>query len=152
MKRLPFLLFFLLVAGALWAHDMRLAHYVVHVEDERIVCDVKLDIEDFQEALNAELDPNTAMAFLQEHLVFEFDGEQVTTALERYQASTEWVEIRLVLETNNRQPMELAIFNDILSEEVSGHDNLMRFVLHDRARIFRLNKKRQQVSFSYKKR
>lgn len=132
-----------------YAHDMRLAHYIVHVEEGKIICDAKIDLEDLESVLNSKIDEQVATSFLAHHLTFHFDGQPIVTEVVSLERTKNWIKIRMRLDTQNTSPERLEVFNDILSEEVDGHDNLMRFVFHDKTRTFRLNNKRKKVSFYY---
>ena len=138
-------------ASTVGGHNTRLAHYVVQVDGERVVCEAKIDLEDLEGVMDDKLNPEGLDSFLQDHLTFQFDGVTVPTELLHMEKTRDWVEIRLSLHTSNINPTDVTVFNSILSEEIEIHDNLMRFIFHDRTRIFRLNKERQQISFSYKK-
>lgn len=140
------LMFFCSIA---MSHDTRLAHFFTYVKDGKMICEAKIDREDIVKVLEAEITSNVLSDYLKDHLSFHFDGEKLEIELAKLEISEDWIKINLNLNTSNTQPSEIEIFNDVLSEEIKGHDNLMRFILHDRKRIFRLNKEKQQTSFSY---
>ena len=142
---------FLYTVVALSSHDMRMAHYFVYVEDGKVYCDVKIDVEDLEKVLAAEANQQSVNSFLTPNLSFHFDGQDVKTELFAFEKSKNWVDFRLALITSNINPFQVEVSNTVLSEEIEGHDNLMRFIFHGHKRIFRLNKNRKQISFSYKR-
>ena len=151
LKRTTLTLLLICMASALMSHDMRMAHYFVYVEDEKVYCDAKIDLEDLEKALASEADQQNISSFLAKNLSFHFDGKDVRAELLTFERNRNWVEFKLALNTANTTPIQVEIFNSVLSEEIAGHDNLMRFIFHGHKRIFRLNKNRQQISFSYKR-
>lgn len=151
MGRLLICFSLLLTTLSTWGHDMRLAQYVIYVHQDQIICDIRIDLEDFKNAMHTDIDEEEVGRFIGQHLKFSFDRKEIVTQLIGFETSTDWIELSLSLETSNHSPHQVEIFNNILSEEIEGHDNLMRFVLRGKTRIFRLNKNRQQISFSYNK-
>lgn len=141
---------FVMLSWSLQGHDVRMAHYFFYVESAQVWCDAKIDKEDLMAVLGAAPSQTEMYDYLSRHLSIQFDGENINTSLTQLTLTDEWIEVRLSLKTVNTAPNDVIIFNDILSHEIHQHDNLMRFIFHGRKRFFRLNKERQQVSFTYK--
>lgn len=142
----------------LHAHDPKMAHYTVHVSDNQMYCDIRMAKEDFAVSMDtagidgersaASMNPPTATV-LQEHLSFTFNGDLVPFSTVYMKQTAHWVHIRLLLQSPVLNPESVEIFNNLLLANESEHDNIMRFLFHDRTRVFRLNKNRQHVRFTY---
>lgn len=144
---LVFLLFALTLSVS--GHDMRMAQFTVHVEKGQLICDSRIDKEDFENAIDGEVSQEEVERYLKSHLVFKFNESDVDFSLLSYELKKNVIAVRFSMKTSNYNPTEIEVMNTVLLEEVDGHDNIMRFVLHDKTRTFRFTEKRKTISFNY---
>ncbi len=144
---LGFLLFALSLSVS--AHDMRMAQFTVHVENGQLMCDSRIDKEDFENAIDGEISHEEVERYLKSHLAFKFNESDVGFSVQSYELKKNVIAVRFSLKTNNYNPTEIEVMNTVLLKEVDGHDNIMRFVLHDKTRTFRFTEKRKTISFNY---
>lgn len=149
MYKIIFASFLLILSLSAISHDIRLAQFTIHVEEGQLVCDGRIDKEDFQKVLGDDLSQKRIKSYLENHLTFSFNSSDISFKLVSYELSKNWFSIRFELETTNHNPKDVEVTNTILSEEIEGHDNIMRFALHDKTRSFRLNEDRKIISFNY---
>lgn len=141
-----FLLIFSLSAES---HDMRMAQFTVYIEDGQMICEGRIDREDFQSVLGDDLSNQMVEGYLRKHLNFKFNATNVDFTSVSYELKKKVISIRFALETTNYDPQNVEIFNTILLAEIEDQDNIMRFALHDKTRTFRFNEKRKTISFNY---
>ena len=149
MHKVIFSIIALLWTFSSLGHDIRMAHYTVHVADEKVLCDARIDIHDFRLANDTFQNDCDLNEYFKDHLSFNFDGQPIELRTVNHTISENWIKVRFELQTSTRQPDKIDVFNDLLTSKVNGHDNIMRFLFHGRTRVFRLNENRQQISFKY---
>lgn len=131
-------------------HDMKLSQFTVHIKAGQLMCDGRIDKEDLQAALGGSLSPQKVENYLRDHLRLKFDGTDVSLEAITFEISKNWVSVHFGLKAIMHKPASIEVLNTVLIAEVEDQDNIMRFILHDNPRTFRLNEKRKIISFNYK--
>ena len=149
MTRLLITFFFLIVVQNVQSHDIKMAQFTIHVESNKLMCDGRIDKDDLQAVLGECFTEEDVEVYLRDHLSFKFNDREVSFGLILITHSKNWTSIRFGLETDNHIPKSVEVSNSILTADVEGQDNIMRFKLHDKSRTFRFNKERVNISFNY---
>lgn len=149
MRKITFTIALLFSLFLVHGHDFRIAHYTIHRIDSTIFCDVRIDLDDFKNAAGAHLHQGKLKRFMKKYLMFTFNDDSIAISQVAHEVTDEWIKIRKTLDTDIINPGKVDVYNDLLIGKVEDHDNVIRFLFHDRTWVFRLNEKRHQISFSY---
>ncbi len=132
-------------------HDHKLAWFNIQTESGRLVCHLRADRIHTIKALNYAVSKASIQEYLKNHLLVQVDSSQTSLVISEYTLSGEFIDITIDLGRAVTTPGSIKVRNDFLTNEVTGHENVLMFNFYEEKRSFRMNRERTEIFVALKR-
>ena len=122
--------------------------------EERIELFVRFDREDILKVMYQSCEDygkanDCLETYLNDHFTLSFDDQALSFVIEDIDHSEDLVEVKLLSKQSIKSFSTIHVFNDALIVQKDSQENIVRFLLDERSRSFRMNKDRLKTIVTY---
>jgi|GEM_PF-3485837 len=88
-------------------------------------------------------------SYVNEHVSFNFDGQQSTIKYEKHEFNDDFVEVYFTMDVKSSTVANIEIFNDCLLDLDDNQQNIVYLYFNNMRRTFRLDKDRLRTTVEY---
>lgn len=147
---MKFLVFIFIING-FCAHDVQVAFFKIHQENEKLMMDVVMEKEDVErtfDELGILLTESSFQNYLQENLIMIINNENQIICFDNMQINDKHITMACNVNEVNENITSLKLNNSCLLN-IENHSNIIEIRVNDKQRDFLMNMERTSISVNY---
>ncbi len=149
MKNLIGILFICVVSTS-YSHDLRIAIIDIKERNGQMIGEFRADRVELIKALGCNLSIESIETYIKRNLKIYSNHIPVTIEAMNYELKADVIEVTCSLVGFDASSSEIRVYNQILLDTISDHENVVIFRLHDKIRSFRMSEGRKEILVNYK--